>query len=132
MLPWKYGGMNMPETLYQMMVEIISRAEAGLMTIFGLQEIASSINEFGGEEMKARVLPRFSRGEVAGAMVLTEPDAGSDLGSVQTPAPPSTRQPANGISTASSASLPMAVPTSNWYWRAVNPVRVTHAVCRYF
>ncbi len=84
MLPWEYGGMNMPETLYQMMVEILSRAEAGLMTIFGLQEIASSINEFGSDEMKARVLPRFSRGEAAGAMVLTEPDAGSDLGSVQT------------------------------------------------
>jgi 3-(methylthio)propanoyl-CoA dehydrogenase len=84
MLPWEYGGLNMPETLYQMMVEILSRAEAGMMTIFGLQEIASSINEFGDDEMKARVLPRFSRGEVAGAMVLTEPDAGSDLGSVQT------------------------------------------------
>ncbi len=84
MLPWEYGGLNLPETLYQMMVEILSRAEAGLMTIFGLQEIASSINEFGSDEMKARVLPRFSRGEVAGAMVLTEPDAGSDLGSVQT------------------------------------------------
>ena len=84
MLPWQYGGMNMPESVYQMMVELISRAEAGLMTIFGLQEIAASINEFGSDEMKARVLPRFSRGEVAGAMVLTEPDAGSDLGSVQT------------------------------------------------
>ncbi len=84
MLPWEYGGMNMPESIYQMMVELISRAEAGLMTIFGLQEIAASINEFGSDEMKARVLPRFSRGEVAGAMVLTEPDAGSDLGSVQT------------------------------------------------
>jgi alkylation response protein AidB-like acyl-CoA dehydrogenase len=84
MLPWEYGGMNMPESIYQMMVELISRAEAGLMTIFGLQEIAASINEFGSPEMKARVLPRFSRGEVAGAMVLTEPDAGSDLGSVQT------------------------------------------------
>jgi alkylation response protein AidB-like acyl-CoA dehydrogenase len=84
MLPWEYGGLNMPETLYQMMVEIISRAEAGLMTIFGLQEIASTINEFGSDDMKARVLPRFSRGEAAGAMVLTEPDAGSDLGSVQT------------------------------------------------
>ena len=83
MLPWEYGGMNLPESIYQMMVELISRAEAGLMTIFGLQEIASSINEFGSDEMKARVLPRFSRGEVAGAMVLTEPDAGSDLGSVQ-------------------------------------------------
>jgi alkylation response protein AidB-like acyl-CoA dehydrogenase len=84
MLPWEYGGMNLPETVYQMMVEIVSRAEAGLMTIFGLQEIALTISEFGSEEMKARVLPRFARGEVAGAMVLTEPDAGSDLGSVRT------------------------------------------------
>ncbi len=84
MLPWEYGGMNLPETIYQMMVEIVSRAEAGLMTIFGLQEIASSIAEFGTDEMKARLLPRFARGQVAGAMVLTEPDAGSDLGSVQT------------------------------------------------
>jgi alkylation response protein AidB-like acyl-CoA dehydrogenase len=84
MLPWEYGGMNLPETIYQMMVEIVSRAEAGLMTIFGLQEIASSINDFATDEMRARILPRFAQGEVAGAMVLTEPDAGSDLGSVQT------------------------------------------------
>ena len=84
MLPWEYGGMNVPETIYQMMVEILSRAEAGLMTVFGLQEIASTIAEFGTEEMKERILPRFARGEVSGAMVLTEPDAGSDLGSVQT------------------------------------------------
>ena len=84
MLPWEYGGMNMPETIYQMMVEIVSRADAGLMTIFGLQEIAMSISEFGDDAMKARILPRFARGEVAGAMVLTEPDYGSDLGSVQT------------------------------------------------
>jgi alkylation response protein AidB-like acyl-CoA dehydrogenase len=68
------------------MVEMISRAEAGLMTIFGLQEIAASINEFADDEIKQRVLPRFSRGEVTGAMVLTEPDAGSDLGAVQTKA----------------------------------------------
>ena len=83
-LPWEYGGMNLPESIYQMMVEMVSRAEGGLMTIFGLQEIASSINEYGDEAMKARILPRFARGEVAGAMVLTEADAGSDLGSVQT------------------------------------------------
>lgn len=84
MLPWEYGGLNLPETVYAAMVEIISRAEAGLMTIFGLQEIAATINEFGDEAVKARVLPRFGRGEVAGAMVLTEPDAGSDLGAIQT------------------------------------------------
>ncbi|HDQ73165.1 MAG TPA: acyl-CoA dehydrogenase [Chloroflexi bacterium] len=84
MLPWRYGGLNLPETIYQMMIEIVSRAEAGLMTIFGLQEISAAINEYADEEVKARVLPRFARGEVTGAMVLTEPDAGSDLGVVQT------------------------------------------------
>ena len=84
MLPWEHGGLNLPETIMQIMVELISRAEAGLMTIFGLQEIAVSIAEFGDEESKQRVLPRLARGEVTGAMVLTEPDAGSDLGAVQT------------------------------------------------
>ncbi len=93
MLPWEYGGMNLPETIYQMMVEMVSRADAGLMTIFGLLEIALCINDFGDEAMKARILPRFARGEVSGAMVLTEPDAGSDLGSVQTRA---TLDPASG------------------------------------
>ena len=38
------------------------------------------------KKLKQRILPRFSRGEVTGAMVLTEPDAGSDLGAVQTKA----------------------------------------------
>lgn len=84
MLPWEYGGLNLPETIFQMMVEIVSRADPSLMTIFGLQEISATIAEFGDEEMKARTLPRFARGEVTGAMVLTEPDAGSDLGAVQT------------------------------------------------
>jgi len=83
-LPWEHGGLNLPGTIYRMMVEIVSRAEAGLMTVFGLQEISETIAEFGSEEMKARLLPRFARGEVTAAMVLTEPDAGSDLGAVQT------------------------------------------------
>ncbi len=86
MLPWELGGLNLPETVYSIMVEMISRAEAGLMTIFGLQEIAALINEYADDELKQRILPRFSRGEVTGAMVLTEPDAGSDLGAVRTKA----------------------------------------------
>jgi alkylation response protein AidB-like acyl-CoA dehydrogenase len=85
-LPWEYGGLNLPETILQMIVEIISRADASLMTIYGLQEIAAiMISEYGDEEMKARILPGMVRGElVGGAMVLTEPDSGSDLGSIQT------------------------------------------------
>jgi alkylation response protein AidB-like acyl-CoA dehydrogenase len=87
-LPWEYGGLNLPETILQMIVELISRADASLMTIYGLQEIAAiMISEYGDEEMKARILPGMVRGElVGGAMVLTEPDSGSDLGSIQTKA----------------------------------------------
>ena len=84
MLPWEYDGLNVPESVLAMMIEMISRADAALMTIFGLQEISATIAEYGDDEMKARLLPRFARGEVTGAMVLTEADAGSDLGSVQT------------------------------------------------
>ncbi len=84
MLPWEYGGLNLPESIFQMMVEVVSRADASLMTVFGLQEISAAINEYGTPEMKARLLPRFSREGASGAMILTEPDAGSDLGTVQT------------------------------------------------
>ena len=84
LLPWEYGGLNLPGTLLQMMIEVISRADPALMSIFGLQEISATIAEYGDEEMKNRVLPRIAQGDVTGAMVLTEPDAGSDLGAVQT------------------------------------------------
>jgi hypothetical protein len=84
LIPWQYGGLNLPETIFQMMIEIISRADAGLMTVFGMQALSAVIAEYGDEEMKARVLPRFAQSGASGAMVLTEPDAGSDLGVVQT------------------------------------------------
>jgi len=93
MLSREYGGLNLPESIYQMLVEVVARAESGLMTVYGLQEIASVIEEYGDPETKARVLPRFSRGDVSGAMVLTEADAGSDLGAVATRA---TLDEANG------------------------------------
>jgi len=81
--PRKYGGLNLPKTIYSMAIELISMADASLMTIFGLQEIAETINHFGSDEQRAEFLPRFSKGEVLGAMALTEPDAGSDLPSVK-------------------------------------------------
>jgi alkylation response protein AidB-like acyl-CoA dehydrogenase len=86
MLPWEYGGLNLPESIFQMMVEIVSRADASLMTLFGLQEISAAINEYGTPEMKAHLLPRFSHDGASGAMILTEPDSGSDLGAVRTTA----------------------------------------------
>ena len=82
-LPRKYGGLNCPTTLYCMANELVSRADASLMTIFGLQDIAETLNSFADEDQKARYLPRFASGEATGAMVLTEPDAGSDLQAVR-------------------------------------------------
>lgn len=82
-LPRKYGGLNCPSLIYTMATEMISRADCSLMNLFGLQGIAQTIYAFANDEIKDKVLPRFARGEVTGAMVLTEPDAGSDLQAVR-------------------------------------------------
>ena len=82
-LPRKYGGLNCPNLIYTMATEIISRADCSLMNMFGLQGIAETIYAFASDEIKDEFLPRFCTGEVTGAMVLTEPDAGSDLQAVR-------------------------------------------------
>ncbi|HJO93805.1 MAG TPA: acyl-CoA dehydrogenase family protein [Victivallales bacterium] len=83
MLPHQYGGLNFPVTVYSMMTEMVSRADGSLQNLFGLQDIAETISEFGNEEQKAHYLPKFASGEVDGSMDLTEPDSGSDLQSVR-------------------------------------------------
>lgn len=80
-LPREFGGLNFPITPYIMAADIVSRADAGFVNIWGLQDCAETIHEFGSEEQKEKFLPRISKGETM-AMALTEPDAGSDLQSV--------------------------------------------------
>ena len=82
-LPRRYGGLNFPVTVAMMVVEMVSRGDPALMNIFGLQDIADTINKFADEELRAEYLPRFCSGEVTGSMALTEPEAGSDLQNVQ-------------------------------------------------
>ncbi len=82
-LPHRFGGLNFPNLVYTMAIDMISRADASLMNIFGLQGIAETINAFATEEIKARYLPGFSSGRFTAAMALTEPDAGSDLQAVK-------------------------------------------------
>jgi alkylation response protein AidB-like acyl-CoA dehydrogenase len=79
----EFGGLNFPKTIYLMMVEIVARADASLMNIFGLQDIAMTIEKFGDQKQKEKFLPGFSSGKFTGAMALTEPDAGSDLQAVK-------------------------------------------------
>jgi alkylation response protein AidB-like acyl-CoA dehydrogenase len=81
-LPHRFGGLNFPNLIYSMAIEIVSRADASLMNIFGLQGIGETINAFASEDIKQKYLHDFAAGKVTGAMVLTEPDAGSDLQSV--------------------------------------------------
>ncbi len=81
-LPRRYGGLNLPTTIYTMAIEMVSRAEASLMNLFGLQDIAETINKYGTEEQRQEFLPQFASGAATGAMALTEPDAGSDLQAV--------------------------------------------------
>ncbi|HDR67481.1 MAG TPA: acyl-CoA dehydrogenase, partial [Bacteroidaceae bacterium] len=81
-LPREYDGLNFPIVPYVMAAEIVSRADAGFANIWGLQDCAETIHEFADEDLKKEFLPRFHKGATA-AMVLTEPDAGSDLQSVQ-------------------------------------------------
>jgi len=81
-LPYKYGGLNFAIVPYIMAADIVSRADAGFVNIWGLQDCAETINEFASEDQKERFLPRVSAGETM-AMILTEPDAGSDLQAVQ-------------------------------------------------
>ena len=82
-LPYRFGGLNFPNLVYSMAIEIVSRADAALMNIFGLQGIAETINAFASEEIKQKYLHDVAAGKATGAMVLTEPDAGSDLQSVK-------------------------------------------------
>jgi len=81
----QYGGFELPAFVANVILQMVSRADAGLMTILGLQAgVAEDIQRYGSEEMKREYLPRFASGEVMGAMDLTEPQAGSDLGAIQT------------------------------------------------
>lgn len=85
-IPYYLDGLNMPCTVLTACNDIVSRGDAGLMNLFGLQGIAETINSFADEDIKKEYVPRLVSGEWTGAMVLTEPDAGSDLQSVKTTA----------------------------------------------
>ena len=82
----EYGGLGFSKTFYAAATEIISRADASLMNFFGLQGIAETIQQFASPELAAEILPAMASGERTGAMVLTEPDAGSDLAAIRTKA----------------------------------------------
>ncbi|MEE8582018.1 MAG: acyl-CoA dehydrogenase family protein [Myxococcota bacterium] len=80
-----YGGFGLPALVANVVLQMVARADAGLMTIIGLQAgVADDIQIYASSELKERYLPRFVTGELMGAMDLTESQAGSDLGAITT------------------------------------------------
>ena len=80
-MPRRYGGLNLPVTVYTAANEMVSTADAGFENIWSLQDCIETLYEFGDEDQRQRFIPRVCKGETM-SMDLTEPDAGSDLQSV--------------------------------------------------
>lgn len=80
-MPRRFGGLNFPIVPYIMAADMVSSADAGFENLWGLQDCAETLYEFGNEDQKMRFLTRVCAGETM-SMDLTEPDAGSDLQSV--------------------------------------------------
>lgn len=77
-MPRRFGGLNVPNTVFSMLSEVISAADAGFQNVWSLQSCIDTLYEFGSKEQQEKYIPRISNGETM-SMDLTEPDAGSDL-----------------------------------------------------
>jgi len=62
--------------------EIFTRGDASFLNLGLQQDIGETLERFGSDEQKARYIPILARGDEGSAMILTEPDAGSDLQAV--------------------------------------------------
>jgi len=83
-LPEFYGGKSLPKLFDTAAIEMISRADASLMTLVSLSEAGNLIYLYGTEEQKNRILPGIACGRLSCAVALTESHAGSDLQAVET------------------------------------------------
>ncbi|MEM0466553.1 MAG: acyl-CoA dehydrogenase [Candidatus Thermoplasmatota archaeon] len=87
-IPTEYSGAGLNALSYAIIIEEISRkcAATGVITSVHNSLAASPIIHYGTEEQKKKYLPLLAKGEKIGAFAGTEPNAGSDLGAMQTTA----------------------------------------------
>ena len=84
-VPEEYGGLGMGKTAMCVVTEELSRGYIGLGSLGTRSEIAAELIRLGGtEEQKQKWLPQISSGEILPTAVFTEPNTGSDLGSLKT------------------------------------------------
>jgi len=89
-VPVEFGGAGLPFTVVMMIGEMLARADLSTQVQHGIgwNSPAALIYRFGTEEQKARYLPPLAKGEIMGAVAMTEPQAGSDVGRLTTTATP--------------------------------------------
>src|SRR5213079_1668256 len=87
-VPEAYGGAGADFVSYVLVLEELSRADAGVGVTVAVHTSAVTlpILGFGTDEQRSRFVPPLARGETLGAFALTEPEAGSDAGSLRTAA----------------------------------------------
>ncbi|QXD14885.1 acyl-CoA dehydrogenase [Rhodocaloribacter litoris] len=87
-IPPEYGGAGVSYTAYGLVARELERVDSAYRSFCSVQSslVMHPIHKFGTEEQRRRFLPRLATGELIGCFGLTEPDHGSDPGSMKTTA----------------------------------------------
>jgi len=85
-IPEEYGGSGLNYVSYGLIAREVERVDSGYRSMMSVQSslVMVPILEFGTEETKQNYLPKLASGELIGCFGLTEPDHGSDPGSMVT------------------------------------------------
>jgi len=85
-IPAEYGGAGLNYVCYGLIAREVERIDSGYRSMMSVQSslVMVPINEFGSDAQKQKYLPKLARGEWIGCFGLTEPNHGSDPGSMET------------------------------------------------
>ena len=83
-VPEEYGGMGLDYTTFAMIFEELSKGWMSISGVIGTHHMMTYVvTHYGTEDQKRRFLPAMARGEKRGGLALTEPNAGSDVQSIE-------------------------------------------------
>ena len=85
-IPEVYGGVELSYVCYGLIAREVERVDSGYRSAMSVQSslVMHPINAYGSEEQKKKYLPKLASGEWVGCFGLTEPNHGSDPGSMET------------------------------------------------
>ena len=85
-IPHEYGGAGLGYVSYGLIAREVERVDSGYRSAMSVQSslVMHPIHAYGSEEQRQKYLPKLATGEIVGCFGLTEPDSGSDPGSMRT------------------------------------------------